>query len=175
MWPLKLLVVVVAAYAAVALAAYAAQTWLLFPASMVGPPPPLPRGAERIVRDTPDGERLHGVRIPPAAGLDEGRAILLGFGGNAWNAQDMAVYLHGLYPEAEVVAFHYRGYRPSTGRPGAAALLADAPLAYDFATEGRDGARVVAVGFSIGSGVAVRLARERPVAGVILVTPFDTL
>jgi pimeloyl-ACP methyl ester carboxylesterase len=35
--------------------------------------------------------------------------------------------------------------------------------------------RIVLVGFSIGSGVAAYLARHRPVAGLILVTPFDSL
>jgi pimeloyl-ACP methyl ester carboxylesterase len=31
------------------------------------------------------------------------------------------------------------------------------------------------VGFSIGSGVAAHLARHRPAAGLVLVTPFDSL
>lgn len=88
---------------------------------------------------------------------------------------DLATYLHELYLEAEVVAFQYRGYRRSTGRPSAAALLDDGPIVYDFISEGRDCARIVAVGFSIGSGVAVRVARERPLDGLILVTPFDRL
>jgi pimeloyl-ACP methyl ester carboxylesterase len=35
--------------------------------------------------------------------------------------------------------------------------------------------RIVLVGFSIGSGIAAYLARHRPVAGLILVTPFDSL
>ena len=35
--------------------------------------------------------------------------------------------------------------------------------------------RVVAVGFSIGSGVAAFLSQERSLAGLILVTPFDSL
>jgi pimeloyl-ACP methyl ester carboxylesterase len=34
---------------------------------------------------------------------------------------------------------------------------------------------VIAVGFSIGSAVAAYLAKERPVAGLVLVTPFDSL
>jgi hypothetical protein len=29
----------------------------------------------------------------------------------------MALYLHERVPDCDVVAFHYRGYRPSTGRP----------------------------------------------------------
>ena len=36
-------------------------------------------------------------------------------------------------------------------------------------------APMIAVGFSIGSGVAARLATERPIDGAILVTPFDSL
>ena len=35
--------------------------------------------------------------------------------------------------------------------------------------------RVVAIGFSIGSGIAARLAAERKLDGLILVTPFDSL
>ncbi len=34
---------------------------------------------------------------------------------------------------------------------------------------------IIAIGFSIGSAVAAYLARHRPVAGLILVTPFDSL
>ena len=61
--------------------------------------------------------------------------LILGFGGNAWNGQDVAEYLHELFPDEDVVAFHYRGYAPSTGSPSAEALIADAPLVYDFAVE----------------------------------------
>ena len=35
--------------------------------------------------------------------------------------------------------------------------------------------RVIAVGFSIGSGIAAQLAATRKVDGLILVTPFDSL
>ena len=88
----------------------------------------------------------------------------------------MALHLHGLFPGREVVAFHYRGYAPSTGRPSAQALLADSVLVSDRLRQASASERgVVAVGFSIGSGVAAHLARYRPVAGLILVTPFDSL
>ena len=60
------------------------------------------------------------------------RTLILGFGGNAWNGSDVAAYLHQIFPQADVIAFHYRGYRPSTGSPSAEALLADAPLVHDF-------------------------------------------
>jgi pimeloyl-ACP methyl ester carboxylesterase len=176
MWLTKILLSVVGAYVAVALLTYAAQTRLLFPTSLARHPSSvLPPGSERVTCRTPGGERLAGVRIGPAAATHQDPTLVLGFGGNAWNADDMAGYLHQLFPAAEVVTFHYRGYRPSTGRPSAAALLDDAPLVYDCATQGRAAAEVVAVGFSIGSGVAAHLARKRPLTGLILVTPFDSL
>lgn len=174
MWALKLLLVLLAIYAGVVLIAYTVQTWLLFPTNAVGGVLTM-RGAERLTCRTPDGELLQGVRIGPAAAAGEPRTMLLGFGGNAWNAEHMAAYLHELFPAAAIVTFHYRGYPPSSGRPSAAALLRDAPLVYDCATEGREPSEVVAVGFSVGSGPAARVARERPLDGLILVTPFDTL
>jgi pimeloyl-ACP methyl ester carboxylesterase len=117
---------------------------------------------------------LHGVHIPPAK-QTEPSTLILGFGGNAWNGSDVAAFLHGLYPHAHVVAFHYRGYRPSTGKPSAKALLADAPLVRDFAVKLVKPDLTVAAGFSIGSGVAASLARDRLVDGAVLVTPFDSL
>jgi dienelactone hydrolase len=74
-----------------------------------------------------------------------------------------------------VVAFHYRGYPPSTGEPSADALIADAPLVFDHAVERVKPSRIIAVGFSIGSGVAATLAAQRDLDGLILVTPFDSL
>lgn len=151
------------------------QTSLLFPTHAVPAPGPLPPGAERISTKAATGETLWGVQVPPAGKQSGDRTLILGFGGNAWNGEDVAAYLHEIYPEAHVVAFHYRGYRPSSGSPSAEALLADAPLIYDFAVGRIKPARTVAVGFSIGSGVAARLAAERTLDGLILVTPFDSL
>jgi hypothetical protein len=54
-------------------------------------------------------------------------------------------------------------------------LIADAPLVYDYAVKLVGPKRTIAVGFSIGSGVAATLAKKRPLDGLILVTPFDSL
>jgi len=153
------------------------QDDIIFPVRAVPAAGPLPAGAERLALETPDRQRLEGVHIPPkgAAKGPEPRLLVLGFGGNAWNAQHVAEYLHELYPQAHVVAFHYRGYPPSTGSPSAKALIDDAPLVYDLAVERVRPERTVAVGFSIGSGVAASLAGRRKIDGLILVTPFDSL
>ncbi|HJR83633.1 MAG TPA: alpha/beta hydrolase [Sphingomicrobium sp.] len=151
------------------------QDDIIFPTHMVGAPGPLPPGAERLQVKTPDGETLHGVRVPPAGPASGPTTLILGFGGNAWNGEDVASYLHELFPQSNVVAFHYRGYRPSTGKPSAKALLEDAPLVFDAAVERVKPDRTFVVGFSIGSGVAASLAKRRSPAGLILVTPFDSL
>jgi uncharacterized protein len=151
------------------------QSQIMFPTHAVASPGPLPPGSTRLSIAAPGGNQLHGVHIGPVAKSSEPRTLILGFGGNAWNAEDAATYLHGVFPSADVVAFHYRGYRPSTGSPSAEALLEDAPLVYDAAVSRIHPDQTIAVGFSIGSGVAAGLAGKRPVDGLILVTPFDSL
>lgn len=173
MW-LKLLLFASLIYGAVITAAYFMQTRVLFPTGLVRAAGPLPPSAERLQIISPSGHVLHGLRVPTAApGTD--RLVILGFGGNAWNADDAAMYLHDLYPAADVVVFHYRGYAPSGGRPSVAALVADAPHVFDFVRSRSGDAPIVAVGFSIGSGIAASLASQRALAGAILVTPFDSL
>ncbi|WP_209424449.1 alpha/beta fold hydrolase [Pararhodobacter sp. SW119] len=169
-WFVKLILGAVAIYAVLIAVLALAQTALLFPRWAMGPGPDLPPGAERLEVARPDGVVLVGHRLRPAGGA-EGAPVLLGFGGNAWDGAAMARYLAQVFPEHEVVAFHYRGYGPSTGRPGAAALLADAVAIFDDLEAGR----VVVVGFSIGAGPAAHLAGARPVAGLVLVTAFDSL
>ena len=72
---------------------------------------------------------------------------------------------------------NYRGYGRSGGRPGERQLLADALLLYDRVTRRPDvdPGRVAVMGRSIGSGVAVYVARERPVLGAVLVSPYDSV
>lgn len=171
MW--KLLLVPVLLYLALLAIVFAFQGRLLFPAGSVGGAGPLPASAERLTLERKDGERLHGVHLPPAR--PSSGTLILGFGGNGWNGEVAAAYLHGLYPEADVVVFHYRGYYPSTGGSSAQALLDDAPEVYDLAVRRLRPARIVVVGLSIGSGVAASLAPRRRLDGLILVTPFDSL
>lgn len=151
------------------------QSAMLFPTHAVPPAGVLPAGAQRLDLVTPDGEKLHGVHIPPRKKGQRSGTLLLGFGGNAWNGQDVAEYLAELYPDADVVAYHYRGYHPSTGSPSAQALKDDATLVFDQANALVMTERVIAVGFSIGSGVAANLSRKRKLDGLILVTPFDSM
>lgn len=174
MWLLKLLSALALVYGAVVVAAFLLQTRMLFPSWMASPAGPVPASSSRLALVTQSGHSLSGIHIPsgrPAAK----RVFVLAFAGNAWNADDAAMYLHDLYPEADVITFHYRGYPPSEGSPGAESLKSDALLIHDFVRERFGNPRMVVVGFSIGSGVAAFLAARRPLDGVILVSPFDSL
>lgn len=174
----KILVLFIAAllsFAALVLIMFQSQADILFPVHAVPSAGPLPAGAERLQVTAPNGDILHGVHLKPAEEVAGPRILLIGFGGNAWNGQEVATYLHRVFPQAHVVAFHYRGYRPSTGSPSADALMADAPLIFDEAVKRVQPDRAIAAGFSIGSGIAASLSRHRKLDGLILVTPFDSL
>ena len=171
---MKLLLLIPLAYLAILVAIYVAQASLLFPTSMVAGAGPLPPEARPLALRSGEDE-LRGVHLPPRQPTGGERLAIIGFGGNAWNAEAAAFYLPDLSPGADSVAFHYRGYRPSGGKPTAAALLADAPLIHDHVVRLLKPERIVAIGFSVGSGVAAHLANKRPLDGIILVTPFDSL
>jgi len=59
---------------------------------------------------------------------------------------------------------NYRGYGESEGKPGEKELLEDALVIHDYAVRRPevDSGRIVAMGRSLGSGVAVHLAAHRP-------------
>jgi pimeloyl-ACP methyl ester carboxylesterase len=123
-----------------------------------------------------DGTRLHGFLSKPAAVAGTKFPLVIYFGGNAEEASWLLE--EGERPQNWAwLAVNYRGYGWSEGSPGEQAMAADARRIYDWTRLRSDiePSRIVAFGRSLGSGVAVRLASERPLAGVVLATPFDSL
>ena len=105
----------------------------------------------------------------PGAGPD----ALIYFGGNAEDVAGNLDELAPALPRHSLYLVNYRGYGGSTGSPTEAALFEDALAVYD-AIRGRH-ARIAVAGRSLGSGVAVYLAGQRPVAHLALVTPYDSI
>ena len=98
---------------------------------------------------------------------------MLYFGGNGEDVSSSVAPLMAAFPEREIVMLHYRGYGGSAGRPTEADITADAAGLFDKVhAEHPD---VIVIGRSLGTGVAVRLASTRPVAKLVLVTPYDSL
>ncbi|MCB2053321.1 MAG: alpha/beta fold hydrolase [Geminicoccaceae bacterium] len=162
-----------AVYALFAGGLYLLQDKLIFPRHATMPPRhALPEGTERLVLHSVEGHELVG-RLLRARGRSKG--LVIGFSGNAWNADDCFTFVARRLQNVDVAVFHYRGYPPSEGEPSEQALFADALTIHDHLQEEIGPVRIFAVGFSLGSGVAVYLAAKRDVAGLVLVTPFDSI
>jgi uncharacterized protein len=117
--------------------------------------------------------RLHGWLVKASA-THVPAPLLIYFGGNAEEISWLASTADQ-YAGWSLLLFNYRGYGRSEGKPGETELFADALQIFDYAVGRAHGGRVAVMGRSLGSGVAVYLAARRPVAGVILVSPYDSL
>jgi len=128
--------------------------------------------AEEVLLDTADGERVIVWHIPPRGE----KPVILYFHGNggalAWRGER----LHSLTADGNgLVALSYRGYGGSSGRPTETGIMEDARAAYTFAAARYPAGRIVLWGELLGSGVAVALAAEKPVARVVLESPFTSI
>jgi pimeloyl-ACP methyl ester carboxylesterase len=129
-------------------------------------------GDERLRFTAADGVEIVGA-LRRARNPSQG--LLLAFSGNAEDADWRLRHLGAWIDDLDLVTFFYRGFGPSGGRPDQAAIVADTVMVFDHMVERLRPERVIAAGFSLGSGVAAQLARLRPLDGAILVTPFDSI
>jgi uncharacterized protein len=128
--------------------------------------------AEEVMLTTSDGERVIVWHVPPR----EGKPVLLYFHGNGGSLAWRTERLRALTSDGTgLVALSYRGYGGSTGRPTEAGMIADALAAYDFAAARYPADRIALWGESIGSGVAVAVAAEKPVGRMVLESPFTSV
>ncbi|MFR9753583.1 alpha/beta hydrolase [Nocardia sp. 004] len=124
--------------------------------------------------NTSDGETLHGWWMP-ARGAVGHILFIHGKGANigSW------VPLFGLLVEAgfDVLAFDYRGFGRSTGKPTERGTYRDARAAREALLEqpGIDQEHVLYLGESLGCGVAIELAQEHPPAGLMLMSVFTRI
>ena len=128
-------------------------------------------------RDAVESLFIHaadGTRLPAwhARGKSTSRVVVY-FGGNAEEVSWMLDHAARRTPEVGWLLVDYRGYGSSGGSPSETALVGDAIQWYDNVSKNYKS--VYLFGRSLGSGVAVQLAAQRPTAGVILVSPFDSL
>lgn len=174
MTALKWLLLAVAGYGALLVLMYVFQRSLMyFPDTKRTPPAlaGLPQAEEVALRSS-DGERLIAWHVPPRAG----QKLVIYFQGNAGGLDLRAERFGRLTADGTgVLALCYRGYGGSTGSPSEAGLIRDALAAYDYAVARHPAARIVLWGESLGTGVAVALAAEREVGGVILDAPFSSI
>ncbi len=122
----------------------------------------------------PASDDFRGLVAEPA-GAARGTAIV--FHGNAGHAGQRDYYVEALRPLGiRVILAEYPGYGPRDGALGEASLVADAAAGIEAAQQ-QFGAPLLVIGESLGAGVAAAaVARQKePVAGVLLITPWDQL
>jgi fermentation-respiration switch protein FrsA (DUF1100 family) len=162
----------VIAYLAIIALVYTQQRRLLFPASPVRVSAAQAGldGVQDVVIATSDGEQLVAWWKPP----EPGRALLLYFHGNGGSLLNRRDRVRMLTQDGRgILIVSYRGYSGSTGTPSESGLREDARAARDWLST-YDPRRIVLYGESLGTGVAVRLATERQVGGVILDAPYTS-
>lgn len=117
--------------------------------------------------------RRQGVALQVSVHQAPGPRAVVYFGGNAEDVSRAVGLLREAFDGAAVYALHYRGYGGSEGVPTERDLVDDATaLVAQVATRHPD---IVLVGRSLGSGVAVQVARRHPPRRLVLVTPFDSM
>ena len=100
---------------------------------------------------------------------------LLYFGGNGESIQDNRGRFLQWFPRHTVYLLAYRGYGASDGEPEEPLLFADALALYDHVHAAHPHLAIDVIGRSLGTGVASYVASQRPVARLVLVTPFDNM
>ncbi len=148
---------------------------MIFPASGISFPEPAEGVAWRIVRyETADGLRLAGAYFPPPS---PDRPVILYFHGNAEAAAQNLPLAEALGARGlGVFLAEYRGYGGLAGAPSEKGLYADGEAALaELGRRGAPAARVILVGRSLGSGVAVELATRHRVAAVVLVSAYTSI
>jgi len=121
-----------------------------------------------------NGVRLHGWFIK--RNISKNNPLLVYYGGNAEEVSGNLCDLDN-YNTQSFLFMNYRGYGASQGKPTQKNLYRDALFILDNIVKANqiDWGHIVLMGRSLGTGVAVFVAFNRRVAGVILVSPFDSL
>lgn len=130
-------------------------------------------GSTRVTIPTSDGEKLAGWYLPPK---DASAPVFLFFHGKGGGLERKSLRWAKLKDRgAGVLAFSYRGFPGSTGKPSEAGLYEDARAAYRWLTGRHDATRIVLHGLSLGTAVAAKLATEANARALVLEAPYSAL
>ena len=121
---------------------------------------------------TPDHQHIVAWYQP----AQDGRRVYLYFHGNGGNLSDRALLFREMVADGSgLLAIDYRGYGGSSGTPSEAGLLIDGETAYArLAAEGYAPTRIVLIGESLGSAVAVAVAAKHPEHALVLDSAFSS-
>jgi uncharacterized protein len=124
---------------------------------------------------TPDKTQLHGWLLKKPS--IEKSPLVIYFGGNSEEVSGNAYHFERFDGDWALLLINYRSYGLSKGKPSEKNLKNDAIAIYDAIIQRSDidSHCIVAMGRSLGTGIAIHLAAHRPLNGLILVTPYDSI
>lgn len=101
--------------------------------------------------------------------------LVIYFGGRGEEATNIAVYGTKIKSGWALAFINYRGCGSSTGKQDSKLLLSDAAFIYDyfFNREDIDNENIVVMSHSLGTGIAIHLASQREIKGIVLSCPYD--
>lgn len=127
---------------------------------------------EAIELKTRDGQVLQAWYCPPS----EHGWVFLYFHGKGGALGRRVDRIEGLLSiGGGLLAIDYRGFGGSTGDPSEAGLRIDAEAAYRWLADRVEPSRIVVVGESLGSSLAVHVAAQEKVAAVVLQGSFTSI
>jgi fermentation-respiration switch protein FrsA (DUF1100 family) len=160
-------------YVALAITVYLAQRSLMyFPdtAHVTPAQAGLPQ-ADEVPLTSADGTHIHVWHVPAQGS----KPVIIYFHGNGGSLPGRVDRFSKLIKEGiGIIGVEYRGYGGNEGSPSEQGLIADAEAAYAFAAARYPVPQIVVWGESLGTGVAVALAAEKPVGRLILEAPFTS-
>ncbi len=116
---------------------------------------------------------VEGAELVVTVRPHRGPKAILSLGGNGEDVSRNLTSFGEWFPEHALYLLHYRGYGGSTGLPTEQSNHADAAAL--FKTIFTEHPEVAIIGRSLGTGIAVRLASERPASRLVLMTPYDSI
>jgi len=159
----------IAVYLGVVVYVYLTQDRQIFRAGLIEKQEPIDvKNAKRISFKVGEGVVLDGVY---KTSEKEDAPLIIYFGGNADDATRILLHVKSL-KEFDVLAFNYRGFVKSTGKPSQKAIFSDALKIYDKFSKNK---KVILIGRSLGTGTATYVASKRDIIGLILITPYDSM
>ena len=137
----------------------------------------LGRPFEDVYFQTADGLKLNGWFFPADNDSARKHFVYLLCHGNAGNISHRLDHVAALLETgASVFNFDYRGYGRSEGRPGEEGTYRDAQAAHGWLRQkGFAATDVLALGESLGGGIASELALREPVGGLILQSTYTSV
>jgi fermentation-respiration switch protein FrsA (DUF1100 family) len=137
----------------------------------------LGRAWEDVSFTAADGTRLSGWFFPANTNAVRARVVIVVCHGNAGNiSHRLGLYAVLLEAGVNVLAFDYRGYGHSAGRPSEEGTCLDAQAAHSWLRQrGYASTNLVAYGESLGGAVATELALRAPLGGLVLQSTFTSI